>query len=218
MIRYGDGYFVKRTGTDVQTYSHLIITAALDVANKDKIESSQGVKVDTWALLLGSFMPDMPLVILTLIFFVQNGVFGGGAQDMSEIFGPAYDNLYFNDPVWITGHALFHAPPMILLYLTIGYWFGFRGGKPWARALFWFAVGCGLHSAIDIVTHHNDGPLLLFPFNWSWRFTSPVSYWDPDHYGLIFAPLEHLLDLGLLGWLLWRRLRNRKNKVSENEG
>ena len=131
----------------------------------------------------------------------------------AAIFGADYDNLYFNDPLWITGHALFHAPPMILLYLTIGYWFGIKKGKGWARALFWFAVGCGFHSAIDIVTHHNDGPLLFFPFDWTTRFSSPVSYWDPQHYGGIFAIFEHLLDIVLLAWLFIQR-RKKKKEVS----
>ncbi|MEO1290897.1 MAG: metal-dependent hydrolase [Chloroflexota bacterium] len=192
----------------MQTYSHFIITAALNHKYKDKSK----VKVDTWALLLGSVAPDIPLVILTAIFFFQRFVLEDGTP-VEGLFGAEYDNLYFNDPLWITGHALFHAPPMLIFYLTIGYIFGFRGGKTWARALFWFAIGASLHSAIDIVTHHNDGPLLFFPFNWDIRFISPISYWDPNHYGNIFAPIEHVFDLIVVIWLFVSR---RKRKKQDN--
>ncbi|MEZ4675136.1 MAG: hypothetical protein R2932_12925 [Caldilineaceae bacterium] len=32
------------------------------------------------------------------------------------------------------------------------------------------------HTAIDIPLHYDDGPLLLFPFDWKTRFHSPVSH------------------------------------------
>ena len=75
--------------------------------------------------------------------------------------------------------------------------------------LLWFALGCGLHSCVDILTHYDDGPLLFFPFNWRYRFASPISYWDPRHYANIIAPLEHLMDLFFIGYLVaqWRRKR-----------
>lgn len=51
----------------------------------------------------------------------------------------------------------------------------------------------------------------LFPFEWSVRFQSPVSYWDPRFFGREFTVFELLLDLVLLLYLfgpgLWRRLR-----------
>jgi hypothetical protein len=76
---------------------------------------------------------------------------------------------------------------------------------------FWFAAGCLIHTALDIPTHQNDGPLLFFPLEWSVRFQSPLSYWDPRFFGREFAVVELLLDLVLLVYLfgprLWRRLR-----------
>ncbi len=201
----------------MQTYSHLIITAALDVANKHGIEKKYHIKVDSWALLLGSFLPDIPLFILSLIYFVEQGVFSGDFVATPEIFGATYDALYFNDFFWIVGHSLFHSPIMIAVYAAIGYWFGLRKGQTWARLLFWFAVGAGLHSFLDIFTHHDDGPLLLFPLNWTWRFSSPVSYWDIDHYATIFAPIEHLIDLVLIGWLVRRRFFNTDDNKSNTQ-
>ena len=40
------------------------------------------------------------------------------------MFGPEYDALYFTDPVWVTGHSVFHAPLMIALW--VAYWVVFR--------------------------------------------------------------------------------------------
>jgi hypothetical protein len=37
-----------------------------------------------------------------------------------------------------------------------------------------------------------------------WRFHSPVSYWDPRHYGRVFEPFEFALAVGLLAFLAWR--------------
>ena len=121
-------------------------------------------------------------------------------------------DLYFNDPLWIASHNFFHAP-LILLALGILGWSVMRQQQQWGVLLFWFAVGAGLHSVIDIFTHHNDGPLLLFPLNWQLRFLSPVSYWHPDHYGLIFAPLEHLLDVVLATYLVVFWLRRRRMRL-----
>jgi hypothetical protein len=73
-------------------------------------------------------------------------------------------------------------------------------------------MGAGIHTVIDIATHVDDGPLLFFPFNWSYRLQSPISYWDPEHYGLIFAPLEHLLDVALI-FILVRRWRTQKRPM-----
>jgi hypothetical protein len=63
-------------------------------------------------------------------------------------------------------------------------------------------VGCAIHTAGDIPVHHNDGPLLLFPFEWSVRFYSPVSYWHPDYYAVQFGVFETLLVVAMLAYLL----------------
>jgi hypothetical protein len=57
------------------------------------------------------------------------------------------------------------------------------------------------NSGIDILTHVNDGPLLFFPFDWTVRFHSPVSYWDSAHYGREFGVCALALDLVCLGYL-----------------
>ena len=186
----------------MQTYSHFLVTAAAGAGLKKR-----DIPVRTKPLLLGSVLPDIPLGVLSLAYLAYYRWIAPLPPGISMV--EQYDVLYFTDPVWQASHNFFHAPLMVLAMLALGVWAG-RRGKGWGWALAWFALGCGLHSFADIFTHHDDGPLLLFPLNWNWRFASPISYWDVDHYAAIFAPLEHLVDLGILlyfgrNWLQKRR-------------
>ncbi len=186
----------------MQTYSHFLITALAADGLKQR-----EVAVRSKAVLWGSIMPDIPLGLLSLgylAYYRWVAPLPDGVSMMAH-----FDTLYFTNPVWKAGHNFFHAPLIILAMVAMGVYAG-RRGKGWGPTLLWFALGCGLHSFFDVFTHHSDGPLLLFPLNWDWRFISPVSYWDSDYYGNIFAPVEHLLDLGILiyfgrNWLLKRR-------------
>jgi len=184
----------------MQTYSHLLITAVVNEKLKQK-----GVAVVSKALLLGSIAPDIPLILITIGFIAYTQLLNP-TSNMSLMEN--YDQLYLTNPYWIAAHNLLHAPPLILLYGGIGYWH-MKKGEGWGKALFWFAIGCGLHSTIDILTHVHDGPVLFFPLNWTYRFSSPISYWDPEHGGSIFAPLEHLMDLGILIYLFRQRQQHK---------
>jgi hypothetical protein len=65
---------------------------------------------------------------------------------------------------------------------------------------------CGvavLHLGFDFLLHNDDGRAHFRPLR-NWVFQSPVSYWDPDHYGNIAGAAEVALSL-LCGGILWRR-------------
>jgi len=65
---------------------------------------------------------------------------------------------------------------------------------------------CGaalLHLLFDFALHHDDGRAHFWPLS-TWIFESPVSYWDPNHYGNIVGPIEILLSLACCV-VLWRR-------------
>ncbi len=177
-------------------------------------------------VLWASLIPDIPLLFLTLWYFRRYG-FG---------FGARYDELFYNDPLWIISHNLFHAPLIISIVGILG-WVVWRRGlddagngygdvredsSPEAASggpagltgrigslLLSFAFGTGLHTLVDIPTHHNDGPLLLFPFDWTLRYASPVSYWDPAAGGRILAPIDLGLTVLCIVFLAlaWRRSR-----------
>jgi membrane-bound metal-dependent hydrolase YbcI (DUF457 family) len=184
----------------VNTPSHwLIHTAIAKRANNPKLIRS--------AFLWGAIAPDIALTLLSILsplYFRTQGM------PFSEAMPYIFDTLYFKNPSWISAHHLLHAPLLLLLYAAILY--PLRNNRI-AYWLLWFVAGCALHSLIDILTHYDDGPLLFFPINWTYRFHS-FSYWDPKHGGRWFAPLELALNLFLLGYLVipWLRKRVKRKK------
>ncbi len=184
----------------MQTYSHLLLTAVLRRKIKQKTSNDPGN-----AFLLGSVLPDLPLVLISIAYVVHRRWICPDLPDKTRC-SPTFDFMYFNNPWWIASHNLLHGPIMIALFALVGWW-AMRRGLWWGKWLWWFALGCGLHSFIDILTHVNDGPVLFFPFDWHTRFTAPVSYWDPAHGGRQFGIFEHLLDVGMGVWLWWGRAR-----------
>lgn len=73
----------------------------------------------------------------------------------------------------------------------------------------WFLASCMLHTLVDIPVHHDDGPLVFWPVNWSYRFASPISYWDRAHYAAIVIPLELTLATVLAGKLIYGWIQSR---------
>ncbi len=178
-------------------------------------------------LLLGSFMPDVPLTVWTIVYVVMdwlNGARWNPELPGESLVGILFDDMFFNDPWVKAAHNIFHAPILTVAYTLLGYWLWQSGRRAaadgrtrWGAGLFWFGIACTIHTVIDILVHHNDGPLLLFPFEWSLRFSSPVSYWDPDYYGIPFTIFEHALLIVMLGVLArgwWQRRRARREAVA----
>lgn len=218
----------------MQTYTHFVLTAVLNRAAKRReaalaTPAEQGrtainklPPVNTFWLMVGSIMPDIPLILITFgaiamdLWSGNRMGPGNEAAELQSYTGYLFRYAFFHEPWVKLAHNLFHAPFLILLYGLAGYWLWQRSGAQAAArqtaqrgaALFWFALACALHSAIDIPLHYDDGPLVFFPFDWQTRVYSPISYWDPQRYGRPFALFEHLLLLGMLLFLLvdwWRR-------------
>lgn len=193
----------------MNTPSHWLMTVCLGKLNRSQVENPN------WALGLGALAPDIPLYILS---------FGGIAYfswvknwPLKEVFPHLYadDGLYFNDPGWIAFHNLFHSPTSLFLMLVAT----LVTAKLWPKATRWFRfflAACALHCVVDVLTHHDDGPLLFFPFDWKARWISPVSYWDPAHFGREFMVFEGLLDLFLVGFL-FRRWRSGRVLLKPKE-
>lgn len=136
--------------------------------------------------VFGGLAPDLGLYGLTIggyaFFPLVRGLSVGETSDLM------WNDLFFNNPYWLTIHNTFHSP-VVLAALTLA-------GKASGRVkLTSFALGCMLHTAMDIPVHHDDGPLVFFPFNWNYRVNSPVSYYDPDHYGRIVAPIDFAITI-----------------------
>jgi hypothetical protein len=175
----------------MNTPSHFLITAAIA-----KAQNRWGIHRP--AFLIGSVLPDLPLWLLSIGGIAYYHIALGWS--LSVTFRYLYSDLFFHNPFWIALHNCLHAPLIIGVGLI---WTGFDRGRLGTikHALFWFWAACALHTSIDILTHVTDGPVVLFPIEWSWRFQSLVSYWDDRYYGQEFQLFELTLNAGLLLYL-----------------
>lgn len=175
----------------MNTPSHFLMTAALD-------KSLPRVPIVKNAFLLGSIAPDLPLWILSIssiiyYHFIQS-------WSLADTFNFVFGELYFHNPFWIASHNFLHSPILLLVALSF-VWRSRRNiGSP-SRWVFWFLLACLLHSIVDIFTHADDGPLLFFPLEWTIRFHSPISYWDPRYHGREFSIFEYVLNAVFLSYL-----------------
>jgi hypothetical protein len=182
----------------MNTPSHVLINLALHRAGGKRASF-----IPWKAILLGSFLPDVPLAILSIAAsFYYRVLLGNNSPELMEtVFHP----LYFTNPIWISAHNMLHSPLALGIYLAVMWRWRAQAGKV-QHWLFWFFVSCSVHTSIDILTHFDDGPVLFWPLNWQFRFHSPVSYWDPAHFGGQFIIFELVLDVALLGYLLIPKL------------
>lgn len=123
------------------------------------------------AILAGAILPDAPIF---LFYFVEKVL----RRTPERII---WSQAYFQDN-WQNFIDLFNSLPLMVLGLGISIW----AKSNVAIALF---LSMMLHIAGDLPLHHNDAHRHFFPMS-DWRFISPVSYWDPRHFGNIVAPLE----------------------------
>ncbi|GAB4115469.1 MAG: hypothetical protein Fur005_43240 [Roseiflexaceae bacterium] len=194
--------------------SHLIINAALRKWNNQR--NQRPFSIPRGPFLLGAVLPDLPLTLLWIgAYCYVRFVLGDSSVRMMD---SDFDTLYFTNPFWIASYNTLHSPTLLLIALGLLWRFhdlpDSRGHR-W----FWLLAGCLMHSMLDIPTHANDGPLLFFPFEWSIRFHSPISYWDPRYHGRTVALFELTLDLILLGYLFGPRIaawiQRRRTKAAE---
>jgi hypothetical protein len=216
---------------------------------------------DRKGALLGSVLPDLPLIATTLVCIVLDYFGEEQEEDGDSWTGTLFDVWYFSNPWVVAEHNIFHSPVSLSFLILITYlWYNRKGKKQnnnntmeqtyesppasddvvtelqqqqqrkpcccysccgpssfssgvcSSRFWFWVFVSAMFHALCDIPVHHDDGPLLFWPLNRSYRFVSPVSYWDPNYYGIPFSIGEHLLDLIIVFDILIRFYRRRRNK------
>ena len=64
-----------------------------------------------------------------------------------------------------------------------------------------------VHLTLDFPLHNDDARAHFWPLT-NWKFTSPVSYWDPKYYGQIVGPVE--IGLALVASVYaWHKYRGR---------
>ncbi|WP_119066653.1 metal-dependent hydrolase [Rubrobacter indicoceani] len=100
----------------------------------------------------------------------------------------ALSAIYETGPFGATGYALHAATGPLLL---LGLYALLRLRRHDRRKIFlWLLVGWLGHTVVDFLTHAEDPRPLFYPFS-DWTWNSPVSYYDPEHYGRTFSLLSN---------------------------
>ena len=214
----------------MQTYSHILIAAGLSQPLSLWVSSKyrEFPQVKASALIFGSLLPDLALILIAIVCLIRDkivGVLDSSLWSNHDHNSPAnpdllnaswtaslFDDWFFNNPVIITLQNTFHSPLLLLIFIVLAFYLfktkettidiNAKGiiSYEW---LFWMCFAAMLHTLIDIPLHAGDGPLIAFPVDWSYRFNSSLSYWDPNHHGDIWSIFEHTLDVIIILYLLW---------------
>ena len=147
----------------------------------------RGVPRLAWAGAFGGLTPDVPMLVIVLALKLS-GV------STAHIFG----ELYWED-WWQITNAIGHSFVLWTGLLVLGFILH-------TRATVIFAGSALLHSCIDFLVHRDDAHMSLWPIT-RWKFVSPVSYYDPAHYGFYFSLFEAALGLCMAA-LLFRQYSN----------
>ena len=142
----------------------------------------------TWPIIIGSFLPDAAM----FVFYAWAR--GAGFPDRV-----IWRDLYYQ-PFWQDIFAIGNSIPLTLVGLGVALW---------QRRPRWAAL-CGsmiLHHLEDLPLHHDDAHRHFFPLS-DYRFISPVSYWDADHYGA-YAAFGEMVLVAIASYFLCLRVRSR---------
>ena len=136
----------------------------------------------TAAIVTGALIPDLAI----LVFYAWH-----------RMLGTAEDQIWsieYYKPAWQAYIDSFNSIPLIALGLALCW--KLKNGLLWV-----LLASMLLHALTDLPVHHDDGHRHFFPFL-DWRFVSPVSYWDSQHYGYWFSLFEAILMVALSIYLL----------------
>lgn len=135
-----------------------------------------------WPVALGSILPDLPMVS----FYAWQKLVLGTPERV------IWRERYYLES-WQAFFDLFNSLPILGVGLVVAWWLG---ASRWLALL----ASMVLHCLCDLPLHHDDAHRHFWPIS-DWRFESPVSYWDPSHYGQWISLAEIALVLGGSAWL-----------------
>ncbi len=133
-------------------------------------------------IALGAILPDLPM----MLFYLYQKTWLGTPE--RTIWSESYYELG-----WQGFFDIFNSLPLLALAALVAY----AMKLPRVLALF---ASMMIHAFCDFLLHHDDAHRLFFPFS-EWRFASPVSYWDPRHYGAIVSSIEIVVVIIGAVWL-----------------
>lgn len=161
--------------------THVLLGTALFGRRSDKARTA--------AAAFGSLVPDIGSFAIVLKGRLVDG------HSSIEIYRDLYDSA-----AWQAFLAPWHSLFIWVALLAVGV----TGGWPLAVI---FGGAALFAAATDLPLHSERTHSHFWPFT-DWRFESPVSYWHPEHFGLIVQPVELALGI-VLTVLLYRRHQSR---------
>jgi membrane-bound metal-dependent hydrolase YbcI (DUF457 family) len=138
-------------------------------------------------------LPDVPMI--SIVVALKTSGYSG-----QQIF----DEMYWQNWWQITnaiGHSFFLWGGLLLLSLLLRK----SPDDYWTLAGAFAAAGF-LHCCIDFCVHREDAHMHFWPLS-RYKFMSPVSYYDPAHYGHFFGLFEAALGL-VMSIVLMRQFSN----------
>ncbi len=168
------------------TPTHLLLNWALFGSPKE-------TQRERLSIIFGALMPDIGVWIFALWFFLSYGVH----------FGELWE-LYYRDPYINVWFNLLHSLVLWPLLTFIGYAYQ-------KRLLMLFAGSATVHAICDFFVHANDAYANFIPFT-VWRFHSPLSYWDPAHYGQFGGIIDMSVALIALS-IVYKRITTRPLRI-----
>ncbi len=173
----------------MQSQTHVLLALALF--------SKKDAPLRNWAAFTGALATDA-FIYIGFAWYV--GLEGQSAT----LF---FRETYF-DPLMQFWSALSNSLPLWAALMAAGV--TLRKNK-FGAALLIFALAAFTQSLIDLPVHADDAHRHFWPLS-DYRFVSPVSYWDPAHYGRIAAPLDALLGV-ICALILWRRFARLRVRI-----
>ena len=170
----------------MMTPTHLLLSCGLLTRKHSALNN--------WAVVAGGVLPDSPMYVL---FPWDRFVLGLPEETI-------WSQRYWTD-TWQIPVAIGHSMPLFAAVLAVG--LALR--SDWLKL---FGLSALIHAVADFFTHNDDAHMQLWPLT-RWKFISPVSYYDPAHYGGIVSILEFVLMIVMLA-VLWRRFDARWVKVA----
>jgi len=154
----------------------------------------------------GAVLPDAPLFAAGLFSWLQT---------ICEYLGLSFvahmDAFYFDSAGFIALHHLLHSPTSLAMLLC--FWLGLKHFERTDLRALWFLCGAASHSVVDVITHAEDGILVLWPLNWNYRFNSGLDQWNMQGAGFWLAAFEATFVVGYGGALLWKTVKPRTNQI-----
>jgi len=168
--------------TPMMTQTHILTGVALFGRPRETARN--------WMAIAGGVVPDFAIFVLYAIEKMK------GPAD-SEIWGEIYFSDFWQDIV-----ACGNSIPLWISLAAVG-WFLLKRYPVAGKLILVFAGSCLAHMAMDLPVHVDDAHRHFFPLS-DFRFRSPVSYWDPAHFGSQVALIEACFGIGLSVFLLRR--------------